>query len=150
MDIEPDLSHTGHGAGSDAESELGRWAISVTAWSLTKWRRPSGNVELLEAITAYSQILHRKRKFRGEAASKFHAAFPRGNAIIIPSLAYALAYANYSHYRRVEIDILPHGLILLSENAQTSTVQCWCLLSIQYLRVNLWAALDITRNTISE
>lgn len=58
---------------------LGRWAITVAAWPLTKCRS-SGNVELLEAITAYSQILPRKRRFRGEAASKFHAVFLRGKA----------------------------------------------------------------------
>ena len=46
---------------------------------LTKWPRFSGNVELLEATTAYSQILPRKRRFRGDAASKFHAGFFGGN-----------------------------------------------------------------------
>lgn len=50
---------------------------------------PSGNFKLLEAITAYSQILPRKRTFRGEATSKFYAAFLRGKAILIPSLIYA-------------------------------------------------------------
>lgn len=56
-----------------------------------RWRgsRPSGNVELLEAITAYSQILPRKRRFRGETASKFYATFLRSTAILIPSLTYA-------------------------------------------------------------
>lgn len=56
-----------------------------------RWRSspPSGNFKLLEAITAYSQILPRKRTFRGEATSKFYAAFLRGKAIVVPSLIYA-------------------------------------------------------------
>ena len=158
MDIGPRSSNMGHGARGDAKSGLGRWAISVTAWLLTKWLRSSGNVELLEAITAYSQILPRKRRFRCEAASRFHAVFLGGTTTLIPSLLMYtkswISYANHVHYRRVATDILHKRLILSSvkytQYLQTSTVQFWCLLSIMHVLANLDGAIDIKRNAILE